>query len=186
MRPRLRRILILPSTLLSSTLALGLLIGAAPTRALTDDACAGFKWDVSQERALFGSPALAQPAGKERTSATNIVPNHLYELQLEPQSQVTFSVPPGKKTADGSYAGLAALKVPASGSYRFSLDLPFWIDVVINSKLVPAKDYEGQRGCNAPHKIVVFDVDANRKILLQISGASQPVVRLTVTRVSGG
>ena len=181
MRPRLGRILT-PS----SALALALLLGSGPSLASADDACAGFKWDVSQERTLFGSSALAQPAGKDVTSATNILSNRLYELQLAPQSQVIFSVPPGKKTADGGYAGLAALKVPASGSYRFSLDLPFWIDVVINSKLVPAKDYEGQKGCNAPHKIVVFDVDANQKILVQISGASQPVVRLTVTRVSGG
>jgi hypothetical protein len=182
MRPRLRRILI-PA----SALALALLVGgAAPSLALADDACAGFKWDVSQERALFGSSALAQAAGKDVTAAANIVPNRLYELQLAPQSQVAFSVTPGKKMADETYAGLAVLKVPVSGSYRFSLDLPFWIDVVINSKLVPAKDYEGQQGCNAPHKIVVFDLDANQKIILQISGASQPVVRLTVTRVLGG
>ena len=92
MRPRLRRILI-PS----SALALALILVAGPRLVLADDACTGFKWDVSQERALFGSSALAQPAGKDVASATNLVPNRLYQLQLAPQSQVTFLVPPGKR-----------------------------------------------------------------------------------------
>jgi hypothetical protein len=32
---------------------LALLVGSAAMPALADDACAGFKWDVSKERALF-------------------------------------------------------------------------------------------------------------------------------------
>jgi hypothetical protein len=35
------------------------LIGAYAAPALADDSCAGFKWDVSRERALFGSSAQA-------------------------------------------------------------------------------------------------------------------------------
>jgi len=165
---------------------LALLTGTGAAPALGDDPCAGFKWDVSKERALFGSSAFLQPAGKDSVTATVVVPNRLYQLQLLPLSEVAFAVPPGnKKLTEGSYAGLAALKIPAAGDYRISLDLPLWIDVAANGRLVPAKDYEGQRGCDAPHKIVEFDLDDQQPLLLQFSAATQATVRLTVTRVAG-
>jgi hypothetical protein len=85
--------------------------------------------------------------------------------------------------AADSYAGLAALQMPAAGSYRISIDLPIWIDVAANGRLVPASDYEAAHGCDAPRKIVVFDLDDKRRLLLQLSAASQAVIRLTVTRV---
>ena len=155
---------------------------AAPAPA--KNPCADFKWDVSQERALFGSPAQEQPAGKDSASAPAVVPNHLYRLRLLPLGQVAFAVPPGKSTpAADTYAGLAALQIPASGSYRVAIDLAVWIDVAANGALVPARDYEAEHGCEAPRKIVVFDLDAKRHLMLQFSAASQAVIRLTVTRV---
>jgi hypothetical protein len=97
---------------------------------------------------------------------------------------VAFAALPGKKAlAPDTYAGLAALQIPASGSYRISIDLPIWIDVAANGGLVPARDYEAEQGCDAPRKIVVFDLDDERHLLLQISAASVSTVRLTVTRV---
>jgi hypothetical protein len=85
--------------------------------------------------------------------------------------------------AADSYAGLAALQIPASGSYRISIDLPIWLDVAANGRLVPASDYEAEHGCDAPRKIVVFDLDNKRRLMLQLSGSSHAVVRLAVTRV---
>jgi hypothetical protein len=167
--------------------ALALWAGIAAAPAFADEACTGFKWDVSKELALFASTAVAQPAGKDGASATVVVPNRLYELQLKPQSEVAFSVPPGKKMSDaGTYAGIAALKIPSSGSYRISLDLGLWVDVSANGKLVPARDYEGQHSCDAPHKIVVFDLDSHQTLLLQFSAGTKPTVRLTVTQVPLG
>jgi hypothetical protein len=161
-----------------------ILLSAAATQAFAEDPCGGFKWDVSKERALFASSARPTPAGKDTAAAPVIEPNRLYQLQLKPEAQVTFSRPPGKKPpGDGSYAGLAALKIPKSGSYRISLDSGFWVDVVTGGKLVPAKDYEGQHDCAAPHKIVEFDLDNQAPLLLQFSGVSQAAVRLTVTQV---
>jgi hypothetical protein len=160
------------------------LVSAPVTQAFAQDPCGGFKWDVSKERALFATSARATPAGKDAAAAPVIEPNRLYQVQLLPQAQVAFSLPPGKQqSADGSYAGLAALKIPKSGSYRIALDSGFWVDVVAGGKLVPAKDYEGQHECNAPHKIVEFDLDNQGPLLLQFSGVSQAAVRLTVTRV---
>jgi hypothetical protein len=170
--------------ILGLILALALL-GAGAGRALGDDPCAGFKWDVSKERALFGSSAERETAGKDRSSAAVVAPDRLYQLQLTPQEQVTFSTSPGKKTvSEGNFAGLVVLKISSSGSYRISVDLPLWIDVAANGTLVRAKDYEGQQGCSAPHKIVEFDLENGQPTLLQLSGASKATVRLTVTRVT--
>jgi hypothetical protein len=45
------------------------LIGTQAAPALAEESCAGFKWDVSRERALFGSSAQEQPAGKDAATA---------------------------------------------------------------------------------------------------------------------
>ena len=175
---------------LPRSLALAILLGtglasAAAAQTLLDDPCAGFKWDVSKERALFSSSAVAQAAGKDGESAPVVLPNRLYQLALKPLEQVSFPAPPGKKPSDpATFAGIAALQIPSSGSYRISVDLPLWIDVAVNGERVPAKDYEGQRSCDAPHKIVEFDLDAKKPLLLQFSGATQGTLRVAVTRVN--
>ncbi len=80
-----------------------------------------------------------------------VVPDRLYQLALKRLDAVTFSAPPGKTPYDqGTFAGMAALQIPSSGSYRISVDLPLWIDVAVNGERVPAKDYEGQQSCDAP------------------------------------
>ncbi len=167
--------------------ALLLSIAAVPAHA--DDPCAGFKWDVSKERALFAASAQpqAQAAGKDGTGTPVLVPDRLYVLRLAPQDQVSFSVPPGKASrGEGSFAGLVELKIPAAGTYRIAVDLPLWIDVATNGKLVSAKDYQTQHSCDAPRKMVEFDLEGRERLLLQFSGADQQTVRVTVTRALVG
>jgi hypothetical protein len=150
--------------------------------ALADDACAGFKWDVSKERALFAESAVQLAAGKDRMTAPVVVPNRLYQLRLTAQDHVAFVTPPAKKMlTDGAYAGIAVFKIPASGSYRIAVDIPFWIDVVSNGALIAAKDFQGQHGCSAPHKIVEFELAGAEPFVVQFSGATADSVRLTIT-----
>jgi hypothetical protein len=165
--------------LLSGLLAVAL--GCAVQAAFADEGCLDFKWDVSKERALFAETADTLKAGKDPGSAPTVVPNRLFKLMLTPQEKVTFAATPAKKGANpAAFAGIVTLKVPAAGSYRIALDLPFWIDVVSNGALVPAKDFEGQHACAAPHKIVVFDLGA-QAVILQLSGAANDSVLVTVT-----
>ena len=151
-------------------------------RAFAEDGCLDFKWDVTRERVLFAGSPTPLTAGKDLKSAPIVLPDHLYKLKLSSQEQVTFPVVPGKKlAASGTFGGVAALKIAASGSYRFSIDLPVWIDVAANGMLVAAKDFEGQHACSAPHKIVVFDVAGALPLVLQMSNSSSEEVLLTVT-----
>jgi hypothetical protein len=170
-----------PTTTAASILLAGVFWLCAPAFGAAD--CTDFKWDVSKERALFAGPAAAMPGGADAKSAPIIVPNRLYRLQLVPQSRVRFAAAPGKKSpASGDYAGLARLKIAESGSYRVAIDAQFWIDVVSNRALQAATDFQGQHGCSAPQKIVVFDFVATQPLILQFSSATMDRIRVTITR----
>jgi hypothetical protein len=157
--------------------------GSHWTSAFAADPCSGFKWDISKEHALFDGPGVALPAGKDVASAPTIGADRLYQLQLLPQTKVTFALAPGKRMlTDGAYAGLAVLKLDSPGNYRVSVDLPFWIDVIANGKLAATRDFQGQQSCDAPHKIVEFDLSDAKQFVLQVSGAAKATVRLTVTQ----
>jgi hypothetical protein len=159
-----------------------LALGSAALPARADDACLDFKWDVSKERALFASAPASLNAAKDPGSAPVIVPNRLYALRLLAQDQVAFPLPPGRKTAAASgYAGIATLKISTPGSYRVSVDIPLWIDVVSNGTLAQPTDFQGQHDCGAPHKIVVFEFSGVRPFVLQFSNAMKDSVLLTVT-----
>jgi hypothetical protein len=158
-------------------------ICASVASALAAEPCAGFKWNVQREHALFVGAAESVPAGKDSASAPAIGTDRLYELKLSPQDEVAFLVPPGKKMlTDGAYAGLASFEIKTSGTYRVSVDIPFWIDIVADAKLVTTKDFQGQRGCDAPHKIVEYELVTGGPFALQLSGATTPSVRLTITK----
>jgi hypothetical protein len=95
---------------------------------------------------------------------------------------VKFILPPAKKgLPDGAFAGLVHLQVPTAGTYRVSLDQGFWIDVVGNQKFVESTDFTGISGCNAPRKIVLFNLPAGADLVLQLSGAAKDHVRVTLT-----
>jgi hypothetical protein len=159
------------------TAAIG--IGAAPAPA---EDCVDFRWDVARERALYAVPATALTAGADAKTAPALQIGHLYELKLLPQDQVTFSAKPdAKHLRNDSHAGLATFTVPKGGRYRVSIDMPFWIDVVRDGAAVAAVDFQGQHGCNPPHKIVEFDLSGSRPFILQFSNAAPQSVRLTIT-----
>jgi hypothetical protein len=159
-------------------------IYAATTMAVSaDQPCTGFTWDVARERALFAQAGLGLAAAKDSSSLKQLSLDKLYQLQLPPQEQVTFPVPPGKKKqTEGVFAGLAGFQVTVAGTYRVAADMPLWIDVISNGKILPTKDYQGQRGCDAPHKIVEFVLPAAQQLILQLSGASEANVRLSITQ----
>ena len=161
-----------------------LLVGAAcaaPTPAA--DPCSGFKWDVDKERALFSGQSTTLAAGKDIAAAPVVGADRLYQLQLTPQTDVTFALPPGKKMlTDGAYAGLAKLNLDVAGNYRVSVDVPLWIDVAVDGKLAATRDFQGQQGCDAPHKVVEFDLSGAKNYVLQLSASAQASGRGTVSQ----
>ena len=155
-------------------------VGARLARA--DDPCAAFTWDVRHERTLFGQQPEPLAAAKSVAAAPAMAVDHLYELKLTRQAEVTFPTPAKKPKSDEAYAGLATLTVKSPGVYRISLDQPVWVDVIADGAVVSAKDHQGSRGCTAPHKIVEFVLSAGTAVTLQFSAASVASAKLAVTR----
>jgi hypothetical protein len=160
---------------------LSMLLLSGFTVAAADEPCTGGKWDVTQEHALFSKAPEAISAGHDLESAPIMKARKMYELALSPQSGVTFILPPAKKMlADGAFAGLVHMQVPAAGAYRVSLDQGFWIDVVGNQKFIESADFGGVPGCTAPRKVVIFNLPAG-DVVLQLSAATKDHVRVTLT-----
>ena len=152
---------------------------------LATDPCDGFKWAVHAERALFAQSPHIVVTGTTPKAAPTIAMDHLQQLNLSAQSDVTFAAPPGnKKSVPGGYAGLVHFSTPSAGVYRISADQPAWIDVVAAGAVIAAKDFEGQKGCSAPHKVVQFLLPASSDLVLQVSGAKLPAVKLALTRAA--
>jgi len=164
-------------------LLLGLSVAlASPPPA--EDPCAAFTWDVSHERTLFRQEAQNLAAGNAAAAAPTLAIDRLYQLQLRTRTEVAFVTQPAKKMPDEgkTYGGLASLTVETGGIYRIALDQALWVDVIADNSLVQAKDFQGRRGCNAPHKIVEFLLPARKPITLQFSGGRVSTVKVTVTR----
>jgi hypothetical protein len=167
----------------------GLWIGAAAVSGLlcaaarADDACAGFTWNVAHERALFVSAAQALNAGRNAAAAPAIETDRLYDLALAPNEQVQLPAPNKKAHGAGmGSAGLVRLQITKAGSYRISVGSPMWVDLASGSTLIGSSDFAGQHGCDAPHKIVQYDLQPGA-FVLQLTGGSGNHVRVTVTRV---
>jgi hypothetical protein len=154
---------------------------ACTSPAWAADGCLDFKWDVTRERAVFAHSAIVLAAATNAAGAPAVSLEQLYKLNVSAAEGVQFAAAPGKTPPAGSRGGIVKFKVPAAGSYRVSLDVGAWIDVVASGALVPTQDFQGQHSCDAPHKIVVFELAAQQWYLLQLSGASAEAVRLSIT-----
>jgi hypothetical protein len=164
------------------TLTVGLVLAVWAAAAYADDGCAGFKWDVAREHALFAGDAQALTASRDAGDAPELASDRLYGIALLPQTSITLRVPAGTKSSfEGAFAGYARLNIAAEGSYRVALDQPGWIDLVGDQGVIRSNDFSGQRGCSTPHKVVQFILPAGR-VLLQLTGISNSHVRLTLTR----
>jgi len=147
------------------------------------DPCADFRWDITPERALFAGSAQTLRVGRDGADAPSLQPGRLYALQLEPQEKIRFALPPGRnRPMADARGGIVRLEIASAGTYRISLDQAFWVDVVAGGALLASKDFQGVPGCDAPHKIVEFDLPAANDLLLQISAEHATTLRLTVTR----
>jgi hypothetical protein len=151
---------------------------------VAQDACERFKWDVTREHALFLGRATPLAAGTQEKAAPEVELDRLYELALSPARDVTFAVPPTQKkpvSAEDTYGGMARFRVPRAGRYRVALDGRAWVDISAQRKVLSAADFSGAEGCTAPHKIVAYDFLEGGDVTLELSGASDRHVRITLT-----
>jgi hypothetical protein len=164
-------------------MALGVAFLAA-SPGLAQNACERFKWDVTREHALFLGTATPLTAGAQEGAAPEVRLDRLYDLALAPVGDVAFAVPPSQKKpvpAQNALGGMARFRVPRAGRYRVSLGGRAWVDVSAQQKLVSPADFSGAEGCTAPHKVVAYDFPEAGEVTLELSGARDAHVRMTLT-----
>jgi hypothetical protein len=150
------------------------------------DPCTRFTWDVSHEAAVMKqSPQVLTAAAAPAADLPQLQLDKLYELRLGKQSDVKFAIAPARAaTNDDARAGLVQFRTGAAGRYRIALSTRHWIDVVDGTTILESRDFQGAGGCERPHKVVEFDLPANRSLTLQLSRAPDAAVAIAVTRVS--
>jgi hypothetical protein len=131
------------------------------------------------------SPQVLAAAATPDANIPQLQLDKLYELRLTKQSAVKFVVPPARAaTGDDARAGLVQFRSMEAGRYRISLSTRHWADVVDGTLLIESHDFQGAGGCERPHKVVEFDLPANRSLTLQFSRAPNSAVAIAVTRAS--
>ena len=167
---------------------LSLCLAGLATSALADEAdgCKKFAWDVSHEVAVMKqTPAAVTAATKPGAQAPLVKLDKPYELKLSPQSGVTYSAQPMKPTLnDSAQGGLVRFHTGKAGLYRVSITTGHWLDVVDGDTPIKSKDFSGSRECPRPHKIVEFELPANKDLVLQFSGSTDPSVIASITPVA--
>lgn len=144
--------------------------------------CEVFLWNVDAERALFAGTGSRFDAGRDAAGAPAVQPGRLAVLTLSAQSGLTFAQPPGKtRLADGAHGGLLRVTVPSDGAYRIALSSAHWIDVIDGDRMLRSGDFNGASDCTAPRKLVRYRLPGGRPLLIQLSGAVDAEVRLSVT-----
>jgi hypothetical protein len=156
-----------------------------PPGAADTDPCTRFTWDVSRERAAL--PQTARTVGaavKPGVDVPQIEPGTLYEVKLADQGTVAFLAKPGKPAREhGASAGLVRFRVATAGRYRVSISSSHWIDILDGTQLLRSSDFQGQHGCQRPHKIVEYDLPTGRDLTLQFSGSTDAQVLVVITAV---
>jgi hypothetical protein len=158
------------------------LLAASP--ALPQETCEGFKWDVTREHALFLGTATPLAVGTQEKEAPEVEAGRLYDLALSRASDVTFAFSPSRKKpvpAENAYGGMARFRVPRAGRYRVSLGGHAWVDAAAQHQVLSAADFSGAEGCSAPRKIVAYDFPEGGDVTLEISGAADSHIRMTLT-----
>lgn len=156
------------------SLAAAFLVIAAPGFAQEPVGCDKFKWPLERERALLAQAAPAQSGGDMPLMSA-------VRLALVPKADAKLPIAPTRSPKDSDLAGFLRVAAPAAaGTYRVTLSVNAWIEVVQDGQVVKAGAFSGVGGCEGLRKSVKFDLAA-RPFIVELSGAAEPEIKVTVT-----
>ncbi|WP_376703899.1 hypothetical protein [Mesorhizobium sp. ISC25] len=144
---------------------------AGTSVAMADDAgCAAFKWPVTREEA---------PAAPAAQSGADLSVGEAADVALAPVGTISFTVPPERAPAAGTFGATASVAVPPEGELQISLSDEAWIDVVQDGKAVKSAAFSGIKTCPGIRKSVRFKLAAG-PATIQLSGAKKPDLKVSV------
>ena len=105
-----------------------------------------------------------------------------YQLDLLPQSEVTFILAPARPAVtEEPAAGIVQFTTTKAGRYRVNISDGSWIEVLSDSgELLSATTFKGRHGCQPLRKYVEYELPANSKHTLQISGGIKTALVLVI------
>ncbi len=137
--------------------------------------CGAFAWSVSNERAWFADKKLRRSASGVRLARID----RAVELQLAPTKSILFFLPPEQVPRPGSYGGeVTFFGVPHPGIYQVTVSRDAWIDVFENGTRLPFVGATEAKDCDGVRKSARFALAPGDLVLVQISGASQPSIKV--------
>jgi hypothetical protein len=149
-----------------------------------DADCTAFTWDMTHELQLFADAGMPLVTGTTEQGAPRVEVDTLYAVDLHPLGDVVLAHAPGSRVAaDAGARGLLALRVPAEGRYRISLDAPMWIDVIRAGQPIISTAFQNGGTCRVIHKSVEWSLPAGGDLVVQLAGSPKDHAKLAVTRV---
>lgn len=100
-------------------------------------------------------------------------------MALEGTDQVRYAATPGRPGADGTYGGLALLRIEADGTYRVALGSAAWIDIARDGETISSTAHGHGPACSGVRKIVDFALTRGT-YLVQIAGAPSASLEIMV------
>jgi len=151
----------------------------APALAQEPIGCDKFKWPLDKERAtLTGTDLPKVTSGSEvkwpLPFATMVA--------LVPLADAKLPVAPERtpKSQD-LFGGFIQIAAPVkAGTYRITLSLPGWIDVVQDNQRIRSTAATGATGCEGVRKSVKFDLAAS-PFTVQLSGIEARTIGLAIS-----
>jgi len=156
------------------TLAISLFAMLASTSfaMAADGGCDAFKWPVTREQDLF-------PAAPSAQSGASLALGAAADLALEPVDAVSFTVPPQRAPAAGTFGATASVTVPPEGELQVSLSGEAWIDVIQDGHATKSAAFSGVKTCPGIRKSVRFKLTPGAATI-QVSGAKDESIKVAV------
>lgn len=163
-------------------LLLAALVALAPATAFAENGTkptcsAGLNTALPEAWKSWESPE-AVPAAATPATQSEILIGQAYAAPLKPTASVSYAVQP-RKTNAGTSGGLFMLTIDKAGVYTIGLDLPGWIDVVRDGKVVKSSGHGHGPDCSTIRKMVDFRLDPGH-YTVQISNAPKDMAILAV------
>ncbi len=137
-----------------------------------DGGCDAFKWPVAREQALFAAAPATQ-------SGAALAAGEAADLALEPVDAVSYTVPPERAPAAGTFGATASVTVPPEGELQISLSGEAWIDVIQDGHATKSAAFSGVKTCPGIRKSVRFKLTPGAATI-QLSGAKDESIKVAV------
>jgi hypothetical protein len=104
------------------------------------------------------------------------------QVNLSPQSDVTFPHPPGRAAkANPAYGAIVKLGPQPAATYQVTVSGGAWVDLVEGGEIVKPTGYIRRNDCPGIDKSIRFKTNGG-PLTIQISGAYTPSIKLEAKR----